>query len=145
MKSFLSTALLLLLSVGCITEKKQQEVLLSIGDAMPQFEVTTLDGTVYSPQTLRGRESVLVFFNTDCEDCQRDLPDIQLQADAEPQVQYLCIARDEGAESIEAFWREHGLTMPVAPQPDRAVYSLFARIGIPRTFRFSPTLRLIEM
>lgn len=143
-KSYLLTALLWLSSVACVTDH-DSKVRLAIGDHMPQFEVVTLQGDIYSPQTLQGRESVIVFFNTDCPDCRYELPELQLQADAEPQVQYLCIARDEGAESIEKFWTEHNLTMPVAPQPNRHVYSLFARVGIPRTFRFSPSLRLLQI
>lgn len=136
-----------LLCSACITEHDAgDEVLLAEGDAMPWFSVVTLDGETLTPESLEGAESVIVFFNTDCQDCRHELPDIQLKADTEASagVRYLCIAREEGRESVETYWRENGLTMPVAPQDDRAVYSLFARSGIPRTFRFSPHLKLLS-
>lgn len=139
-------ALLLLVPVGCIRSDEPEsddEVLLREGDTMPWFEVTTLTGEVVSPATLSGHESVIVFFNTSCPDCRRELPEIQLMADREPDVSYICIARDEEAGSIIKFWNENNLTMPVAPQSDRAVYNLFARIGIPRLFRFNKDLQLL--
>lgn len=131
--------MLLLMAGGCYQDDEpatEDEVLLQIGDAMPCFEVTTLEGELVSPATLVGEETVIVFFNTSCPDCQRELPEIQREADANPAVSYICIAREETAETIIPFWKENHLTMAVAPQPDRKVYSLFARTGIPRQFHF---------
>ena len=47
---------------------------------------------------------------------------------------YICIAREEGEADIVAYWEANHLTLPVSPQPDRRIYSLFASVGIPRVF-----------
>lgn len=135
------TALVAIVAASaCVTEPDVDGSLLRPGDAMPQFEVTTLDGVTVTAESLRGRESVIVFFNTTCPDCRRELPAIQRQADAEPEVYYLCISREEGEADVAAYWAEEGFTMPVSAQPDRRVYSLFATTGIPRLYRFNAEL-----
>lgn len=138
-------ALMCFFLAGCFTEP-EGGVLLKVGDSMPRFEAVTLEGDVVSPETLRGSESVIVFFNTDCSDCRRELPVIQQQADIEIPlgVKYICISREEGSESVEAFWKEQGLTMPVSAQATRDIYSRFAKSGIPVSFRFDSNLRLIS-
>lgn len=142
---YILTALACLFISGCVTEP-EGGVILKVGDMMPRFEAQTLDGDVVSPQTLRGSESVIVFFNTDCPDCRRELPEIQKQADTEIPlgVRYICISREEGKEKVEAYWKENGFTMPVSPQPSRDIYSRFAKSGIPVSFRFDSNLRLIS-
>lgn len=114
------------------------------GDLMPVFEVVTVQGDTVKSSDLQGTESVIVLFNTTCPDCQRELPQIEAQAQTEPEVRYLCIARAESPDSVVRYWYLQRLTMQVAATPDRRVYNLFARSGIPRTYRFSSTQRLIS-
>lgn len=133
---FLLTIIFLLLLSACITDEPAP--LIRPGDQMPWFEVTTTDGRTFTPDILRGHESVIIFFNTSCEDCRRELPLIQQQADDNPDVIYLCIAREESAQTIIPFWQSHDLTLPVAPQHDRSLYNRFATSGIPLILHFSP-------
>lgn len=125
---------------GCIGEKEEPEWYLRPGDALPQFEVTTIDGINISSADSYSAELVIVFFNTTCPDCRRELPQIQLQyeenrklPDSEQSI-YICISREEGVEDIKRYWTENHLTLPVSAQTDRHIYSLFASIGIPRIF-----------
>ncbi len=46
----------------------------------------------------------------------------------------ICISRDDSREEVEAFWKEYGLTMPVAIDRDGEVYSKFASSGVPRLY-----------
>lgn len=131
---------LLLLVVGCIAEKEEPEWYLRPGDVLPQFEVATIDGINVSSADSYSAELVIVFFNTTCPDCQRELPQIQLQyeenrklPDSEQSI-YICISREEGMADVERYWTENHLTLPVSAQTDRRIYSLFASIGIPRIF-----------
>lgn len=130
----------LAMASGCVTEKDEPEWYLKAGDALPEFTVTTIDGQRISSSDSYEAEMVIVFFNTTCPDCQRELPEIQKQYEANLELPeqerdiYICIAREEGAADIETYWTENHLTLPVSPQPDRTVYSLFASIGIPRIF-----------
>lgn len=106
------------------------------GDRLPQFGVVLSDGREITGATLSKGSAVIVFFNTACEDCRRELPLIEAEyRDADPSTVYVCIAREEAAESIAAYWRAAGLTLPWSAQSDREVYSLFATEGIPRVYR----------
>lgn len=144
--SFIAARQLTLLMVimliigGCVTEKDEPEWYLRAGDALPYFEVVTLDGERVSSEDSYTATMVIVFFNTTCKDCQRKLPVLQkqyeenLQLPASEQYLYLCISREEGAEDVERYWKDNHLTLPVAAQDDRILYSQFASIGIPRIF-----------
>lgn len=141
-KKMISTILVVFMVcvAGCIGEKEEPEWYLRPGDALPQFEVTTIDGINISSADSYSAELVIVFFNTTCPDCRRELPQIQLQyeenrklPDSEQSI-YICISREEGVEDIKRYWTENHLTLPVSAQTDRHIYSLFASIGIPRIF-----------
>ncbi len=134
---------------SCINDKPQGANI-GVGDVLPHFSVTMNDGSVVSDTSLRGTEALIVFFNTGCGDCRRELPVIQKYYDtcsdtastrlrqAEPTVsstQVVCISRAETEESVAAYWHEHGFTMPYSAQPDRRVYELFASTGIPRIYK----------
>ena len=124
----------------CISEKEEPEWYLHPGDTLPQFEVMTIDGQTISSADSYSAELIIVFFNTTCPDCRRELPILQRQyeenlklPEAEQSI-YICISREEGEVDVERYWTENHLTLPVSPQPDRSIYSMFASIGIPRIF-----------
>ena len=122
---------------GCVNENEPEGVALTVGDSLPEFSVIMTDGTVVSKASLKGKRGVLVFFNTDCSDCRKELPIVQQLWDKyknNPDVVIALIAREETAEHIAAYWEANGFTMPYSPQEDREVYSLFAPSVIPRIY-----------
>ncbi|MEE0978900.1 MAG: redoxin domain-containing protein [Muribaculaceae bacterium] len=127
---------------SCVMDEDEPEFSLRPGDPLPTFSVTMNDGTVVTPESLAGAKAVIVFFNTSCPDCRRELPEINrrwLAAQAQGSAtRFICVARDEGAASISAFWEQEGLTLPWSAQADSRIYSLFASSGIPRVYVVSP-------
>ena len=125
---------------GCIGEKEEPEWYLQAGDALPQFEVTTIEGEKVCSADSYKAKLIIVFFNTTCHDCQKELPVIQKQYEdnlslpESERSQYICISREEGSADVEQYWSENHLTLPVSAQNDRNIYSKFASIGIPRIF-----------
>lgn len=122
---------------ACVTDKDEPVWSLAPGNRVPQFTVTLNDGSVFDSST--DLPAIIVFFNTDCPDCRRELPGLQqyydsIVAAAAPTPTIVCIAREESAESIARYWADNGLTMPYSAQPDRRIYSLFASSGIPRIY-----------
>ena len=139
-------AAMMLTLAGCVTEDEPtEESRVKPGDRLPEFSVVMDDGSRLSTADLRGRESVIVLFNTDCSDCRRELPVIQELQDRNPGLMIACIAREEGAADIAAYWRANGLTLRYSPQTDRRVYHLFAESVIPRTYVADSTLRVVAM
>lgn len=139
--SAIATALLI---GGCVTEREEPSNTLNAGDKVPAFSVTLLDGQVFSSESLPGKTGVIVFFNTSCPDCRRELPQVQLayettfECDQPEEAVFVCIAREEGAASVAAYWAKNAFTLPCAPQTDRSVYNLFASSGIPRIYITKP-------
>lgn len=121
-------------------ENEEVKEYVKVGDRVPAFSVETVlaDGStaMFSTAQLTG-ETVIVLFNTSCGDCQRELPrmnDYYLQHRHEKGFQMVAISRAEGAESVAAYWKEQGLSIPYSAQTDRRIYNLFASSIIPRTY-----------
>lgn len=129
--------------MGCVVDEPGDGVadtdLVGVGNRLPSFSVEVIEGTTrytFFSEALTGR-TVIVFFNTSCSDCQRELPDLNdyyLQHRSDPGFQMVAIAREETEESIQAFWQAHDLRIPYSPQDDRRVYNLFATATIPRVY-----------
>lgn len=141
----LCTLLVVTLFSGCSVIDDEDEIVerVKVGDQVPSFTVDVVDNgvrSVFSTADISG-ETVIVFFNTSCEDCRRELPklnDYYLIHRGEEGFRMVAISREEGEESIAAYWRDNNLQMPYSPQTDRRVYSLFASSIIPRVYYCSP-------
>lgn len=128
-------------TAGCISEDEPQGPSISVGEPLPQFSVEMNDGTVISTESLRGKVAVIVFFNTDCSDCRKELPVIQQlwnEVKDNPSVQVVPISREESATDILTYWEANSLTLPFSAQETREIYSLFAPSVIPRTYVSNP-------
>lgn len=128
-----------LLAVSCITEGKHvstdESNLVHVGQKLPDFSVTLTSGTEINTASLTGRPAVIVLFNTGCSDCRRELPVVQqLYEKYADRVSFVCISREEGRKEVEQYWNDNNLTLPVSPQDDRQVFSLFALRSIPRVY-----------
>lgn len=120
---------------GCIKDGMPDGADLGPGDSLPRFSVTMNDGSVVSSGDLAGSVSAVVFFHTGCPDCRAVMPALsELYGRYSDEVRFLFISREEGAESVAAYWAENGYSMPYCAREDREIYSLFARTGVPRIY-----------
>ncbi len=152
MKNLLNSLFVILLCsvagicvVSCIGEgePRQQVELVQVGDRVPEFEVLLSDGRTFSTKTLGDEVKIIVFFDTECTDCQRFLPVYQSFVD-ELRVQdgkvegvpvrYCALARDESAVSVRTYWNKYDLTLPYYASGNRALYHRFARAVVPRVY-----------
>ena len=136
-------SILLLVSfllVSCITEEEEIPTgsELVVGDKIPSFSVTMNTGETISDKDLSGQLSLIVFFNTGCKDCQKELPVIQRFYDTYPEYPLICISRAETESSIAEYWKEHKFTLPYSAQRDKTIYEKFASQTIPRIYIVSP-------
>lgn len=127
---------------GCISDNEPEGPSLKAGDSLPVFSVVMNDGSSVSTESLKGHVAVIVFFNTNCSDCRKELPVIQELWEIYKENQKVVIvpiAREESEAEIAEYWRANNLTMPYSPQDDRTIYSLFAPSVIPRIYVASPS------
>lgn len=129
-------------SNGCIDSHENENSndtysLVNLGDSIPDFSVKLSDGTTCTNAMLKENVSVIVFFNTDCPDCQKELPIINAAYESfKPNSDFkiIAIAREENADSIKSYWQSHDLSIPYSPQNDKMIYSKFATQRIPRIY-----------
>ena len=143
LRGLINVWLPVMLLSGCIKDDLPEEYSLQPGDRVPAFSVTMSNDGTFRSSELAGKHGMIVFFNTECPDCRRELPKIQQAYDRvkdNPDYRVICIAREEGEAEIAAYWRENGLTLPYSPQPDRTVYNMFATVSIPRVYITNPDL-----
>ncbi|MDE5567193.1 MAG: TlpA family protein disulfide reductase [Muribaculaceae bacterium] len=121
---------------SCITdEEADNNTGLTEGDKLPEFTVEMSDGKIVSSSDFSGYRGIIAFFNTDCRDCQQELPKLQrVYERTKDNVMWIAIARNENNASISKFWSANHLSIPYSPQPDRHIFELFASNGIPRLY-----------
>lgn len=137
MKLLLTTLITTFLLVACVSEDVPRNEGVSIGDPLPKFEVTLNNGKTISSESLRGKVAVIIFFSTTCQDCRRELPQLEtvyMHFEGDDEVMMFAISREEKPDAIEVFWTEHDLTIPYSAQTDRSIYNLFATVGVPRIY-----------
>ncbi|MDE5555470.1 MAG: redoxin domain-containing protein, partial [Muribaculaceae bacterium] len=63
---------------SCITDGESYSDSWSIADGskLPEFQVKTSNGSVFSSSDISDNVAVIVFFNTDCIDCRKELPEM---------------------------------------------------------------------
>ena len=149
---YIARCLLLCMVAGVVTscvkdDDPSGQSLVGRGDRLPYFSVTMADGSILTtlPQeqlppgseSIIGKRILIEFFNTGCPDCRESLPvinEVYLSVKDDPEIVVLAIARQEHGAKLQAYWEEHDLSLPYAPQSDRLVYNKFATSGIPRIY-----------
>ena len=114
--------------------------LAQIGEPLPDFGLTTLDGIPFRTLDSRGQVIVINFYATWCGPCQLELPQLQAVWDEfrnDENFQMLVIGREESDETLRAIQSQNGFTFPMAADPDASIYGRFATQSIPRTFLIS--------
>ena len=126
-----TAAILAFAAVSC-AKSDANAVYPGVGSRLPSFTVTMKGETSVSSADLSSGLSLIVFFHTMCEDCQKELEILQpFHDDHRNEFPIILISRAEGDDEIAEYWERHDFTMPYSPQEDRSVYDLFSDSGIP--------------
>jgi peroxiredoxin len=131
---------------GCSTEN-DAATHTKVGAQMPSFTVSDTSGREFALSAQRGKVVLINFWATWCEPCQFEIPRIESELwnkyKNNPNFAMIAIAREETAATIVPFRKAKGFTYPIAPDPSRSTYKLFADSGIPRTYVVSPTGKIL--
>lgn len=108
-----------------------------VGDKVPQFTVTMVDGTTVNIADLRGKVVLLNFWATWCPPCRAEfkrVPQEIVERFKGEDFVFLPISRGEDKATVEAFLKKEGYTFAAGLDPDQKIFKLFAEKSIPRNF-----------
>jgi peroxiredoxin len=120
-----------------IAQQEDKSTYTKTGQAVPAFIVTTLEGKTIDIQQLKGKVVLLNFFATWCGPCMQEMPRVEKeiwQKFKDKDFVVLALGREHSKEELEKFNKEKSFTFPIAPDPKRGVFSLFAKESIPRNY-----------
>lgn len=151
MKKSLSRVVCLCLAILCTCALAQDfdpAFLTQPGENVPPFSVQDTAGRTHTPQSLKGKVVLMVFFATWCPPCQRELkhlkeavwPDWQNRHD----IVLLPLGREHDLDALKAFQEKKQIPFPLAADPQRTVYSHFAKAGIPRSVLIDKEGRIVR-
>ncbi len=143
---FFFITMCLLAATGCINDEKythENTTLVNVGDIAPDFSVELLNGDNTTLSSLHGQVVMLIFFSTECPDCQNQFAEIQcLVEEKTPSFKILAISRGESVEATEQFCEKYGILFDVGTDIDLSIYNLYANRYVPRNFLIGPVGRV---
>jgi peroxiredoxin len=108
------------------------------------FTLTELGGKTWTLKELRGKVVVLNFWATWCPPCRKEMPDIEtLYQQFKDQGLVILAISDEDAGKVKPFIAQQKVTYPILLDPGRKVNELFQIEGIPKTFVYDRTGKLV--
>ena len=137
-----SIALLVCLNVLAMTHVSwgQQDTrgyIVHVGDEVPDFVLTDLQGTTHSKASLLGTTYILQFTASWCGVCRAEMPHLETevwQAFREREFLLIGVDLDEPEDKVRDFADQMGVTYPMCPDPKGSVfYSMAApKAGVTR-------------
>lgn len=119
--------------LASVEQERASPERLSIGEAAPNFFMTTADGRTLTLDSLRGRPVVINHWATWCGPCRLEMPEIIKAARENPDLVVIAANHMEGAANVEAFAREFDMTVPVVLDTEGRLSELFAVRAFPTT------------
>lgn len=111
--------------------------------ALPSWQIRTLDGAAMELQALKGRPTVVNFWATWCPPCRREMPVLLQASQQTPQVRFLWINQGEAPEKAARYATQQGLPLAsVLLDADSGLSHLLGLKALPTTLFYDAQGRL---
>jgi peroxiredoxin len=108
------------------------------------FTLTDLQGQGWTLKDLAGKVVLVNFWATWCPPCQKEIPDLEtLYGRFKDQGLLILATSDEDASKVKPFMAKRKVTYPVPLDPGRKVNDLFQIDGIPKSFVYDRSGKLV--
>lgn len=118
-----------------------------VGQMVPDFQFTTDDSVTHLIRDFRGKVVVINFWANWCPPCRAEFPHLEKeiwQRFKDRDFYVIAIGREHTMDVVRAFRDSMKVTFPMAPDPKREIYSLFAEKYIPRTILVDKDGRIVK-
>lgn len=118
-------------------QRADEAAMVRVGQTAPTFVAQDTSGEVFDLSHHQGKIVVLNFFATWCGPCLQELPLLQKLHDKHrdsDKVAFVVVGREETDETVASFQKEHQFTFRMVADPERKIYSQYAKSLIPRTY-----------
>ena len=107
-----------------------------VGDPVPEFQLTALDGSSMDLASQRGNVVVLNVFASWCDPCRQEAADLEQvwQAYQDKGVQFYGIAYKDAESKAQAFLDEFDVSYPSTVEPGNRTARAYGLTGVPETF-----------
>jgi cytochrome c biogenesis protein CcmG, thiol:disulfide interchange protein DsbE len=147
MKKFLAISAILLSVVvlqACSSAQAVKPEDVIVGNTIPDFSVTSLEGNTINKESLKGETVVLNFWASWCTPCMSEIPELKDLA-AHSKVKVVGIALDEkGLETVKPFVEAHKINYTVGIG-SQDMFQEFNGVGIPYTLVLDPSQRIVKI
>ena len=124
--------LLFMVSHTAKAQKADRGYRVQVGDPVPTFALTDLDGKVWSNEDLLGSVYILQFTASWCGVCRKEMPHLEervWQRFKEDGLTLLGVDLDEPMDKVRGLVEDTGVTYPLCLDPGGA---LFAAVTVPK-------------
>lgn len=95
--------------------------------SIPDFSVVMNNGETVNMLSILGKPVFIYTFDTKSDECRQILPTIQSLYDSYGKgVKFVGISSADGKQSVSAYWKAHGFSMPYSAQDDNEQASRFS-------------------
>lgn len=125
--------------------------IVKIGQQVPDFKMTTIDGKTIRMEDLKGKVVMLQFTASWCGVCRKEMPhieaDIWKKYKNNPDFALYGIDLDEPKETVEKFAKQIPVTYPLALDPKGEIFYTFAEknAGVTRNVIVDKTGKIVYM
>jgi peroxiredoxin len=108
------------------------------------FTLTDLQGKAWHLQDMRGKVVLVNFWATWCPPCRKEMPDLDALYNKFKDQGFVVLAiSDEEAAKVTPYIAEHKISYPVMLDPGRKVNDAFIVEGIPKSFVYDRTGKMV--
>ena len=116
----------------------EYEFISKIGDTIPDFTMTLINGKKISSKDWKGKVVMLQFTASWCGVCRKEMPfierDLWLKHKRNSDFLLFAVDRDEPLEKVQRYHKEMEISYPIAIDPLAEVFGIFAdkKAGVTR-------------
>jgi peroxiredoxin len=155
--SFLITVFLFLVSLSSFAQIPVKEVpadygyVVKIGDKIPEFSTTLINGKIFSNADFKGKVVMLQFTASWCSVCRKEMPiierDIWQKNKNNKNFALVGVDLDEPLEKVVNFQKDIKVTYPMALDPGGKIFGLIAekKAGVTRNIILDKTGKIVYM